>query len=105
MFCENIGIRERLLALAEWHKILHGIKSRPYIIKCVLRVPTFKRGYSTYYCFSCFVIIWMLQLSSDYDTYLMLGFVLTLFLASKAADWIVDKATALIAKITRLITG
>ena len=48
--------------------------------------------------------IWMFQLGSNHDTYMMLGFGLFLILAPKAADWIVDKATTLIAKITRLIT-
>ena len=47
--------------------------------------------------------IWMFQLGSNHDTYMMLGFGLFLFLAPKAADWIVDKVTALIAKITFLI--
>ena len=48
--------------------------------------------------------IWMFQLGSNYDAYMMLGFGLFLFLAPKAADWIVDKATTLIAKITCLFT-
>ena len=47
--------------------------------------------------------IWMFQLGSDHDACMMLGFGLFLFLAPKAADWIVDKATTLIAKITFLI--
>lgn len=47
--------------------------------------------------------IWMFQLGSNYDASMMLGFGLFLFLAPKAADCIVDKATALIAKITFLI--
>ena len=45
--------------------------------------------------------IWMFQLGRDHDAYMMLAF--GLFLAPKAADWIVDKATTLIAKITFLI--
>ena len=49
--------------------------------------------------------IWMFQLGSDHDAYMMLGFGLFLFLAPKTADWIVDKATTLIAKITCLITA
>ena len=48
--------------------------------------------------------IWMFRLGSDHDASMMLGFGLFLFLAPKAADWIVDKATTLIAKITCLIT-
>lgn len=48
--------------------------------------------------------IWMFQLGSDHDACMMLGFGLFLFLAPKAADWIVNKVTTLIAKITRLIT-
>ena len=48
--------------------------------------------------------IWMFQLGSDHDASMMLGFGLFLFLAPKAVDWIVDKATTLIAKITCLIT-
>ena len=48
--------------------------------------------------------IWMFQLGRDHDAYMMLAFGLFLFLAPKAADWIVDKATTLIAKITCLIT-
>ena len=48
--------------------------------------------------------IWMFQLGSDHDACMMLGFGLFLFLTPKAADWIVDKATTLIAKITCLIT-
>ena len=47
--------------------------------------------------------IWMFQLGSDHDAYMMLGFGLFLFLAPKIADWIVDKATAPIAKIMFLI--
>ena len=47
--------------------------------------------------------IWMFQLGSDHDAYMMLGFGLFLFLAPKDANWIVDKVTALIAKITFLI--
>ena len=47
--------------------------------------------------------IWMFQLGRDHDACMMLGFGLFLFLAPKAADWIVDKATTLIAKITFLI--
>lgn len=42
--------------------------------------------------------IWMFRLGSDHDAYIMLGFGLFLFLAPKAADWIVDKTTMLIAK-------
>ena len=50
--------------------------------------------------------IWMFQLGRDHDAYMMmmLAFGLFLILAPKAADWIVDKATTLIAKITFLIT-
>ena len=48
--------------------------------------------------------IWMFQLGRAHDAYMMLAFGLFLFLAPKAADWIVDKATTLIAKITCLIT-
>ena len=48
--------------------------------------------------------IWMFQLGRDHDAYMMLGFGLFLFLAPKAADWIIKKATTLIAKITFLIT-
>ena len=48
--------------------------------------------------------IWMFQVGSDHDAYMMLAFGLFLFLAPKAADWIVDKATTLIAIITCLIT-
>ena len=47
--------------------------------------------------------IWMFQLGSDHDACMMLGFGLFLILAPKAADWMVDKATTLIAKITFLI--
>ena len=47
--------------------------------------------------------IWMFQLGSDHDACMMLGFGLFLILAPRAADWIVDKATMLIAKITFLI--
>lgn len=47
--------------------------------------------------------IWMFQLGRDHDAYMMLASGLFLFLAPKAADWIVDKATTLIAKITFLI--
>ena len=48
--------------------------------------------------------IWMFQVGSDHDAYMMLGFGLFLFLAPKAADWIVNKVITLIAKITCLIT-
>ncbi len=47
--------------------------------------------------------VWMFQLGSDHDAYMMLGFGLFLFLAPKAADRLIDKATALIAKIVFLI--
>ena len=49
--------------------------------------------------------IWMSQLGSNRDAYMMLGFGLFIFLAPKIADWIVDKVTALIAKITCLISA
>ena len=49
--------------------------------------------------------IWMFQLGSDHDAYMMLGFGLFLFLAPNAAAWFVDKFTALIAKITFLISA
>lgn len=49
--------------------------------------------------------IWMFRLGSDRDAYMMLGFGLFLFLTPKIADWIVDKVTALIAKITCLISA
>lgn len=48
--------------------------------------------------------IWMFQLGSNREAYMMLGFGLFLFLAPRIADWIVDKVTALIAKITCLIS-
>lgn len=47
--------------------------------------------------------IWIFQLGSGHDAYMMLGFGLFLFLAPKIAEWIVDKATVLIAKIMFLI--
>ena len=43
--------------------------------------------------------IWMFQLGSDKDAYMMLGFGLFLFLAPRIADWIVEKSTMLIARI------
>lgn len=49
--------------------------------------------------------IWMFQLGSNHDAYMMLGFGLFLFLAPRIADWIVDKVTAQIAKITCLFTA
>ena len=48
--------------------------------------------------------IWMFQVGSDHDAYMMLGFGLFLFLAPKAADWIVDKATSLSARLVSFIS-
>lgn len=46
----------------------------------------------------------MFQLGSDRDAYVMLGFGLLLFLAPKAADWIVGKATSLCARLVSFIS-
>ena len=48
--------------------------------------------------------IWMFQLGSDHDAYMMLGFGLFLFLAPKAADWIMGKATSLCARLVSFIS-
>ena len=48
--------------------------------------------------------IWMFQLGSDHDAYMMLGFGLFLILAPKAADWIVDKTTSLCARLVSFIS-
>ena len=48
--------------------------------------------------------IWMFQLGSDHDAYMMLGFGLFLFLAPKGADWSVDKATSLCARLVSFIS-
>ena len=47
--------------------------------------------------------IWMFQLGGDSDAYKMLAFGIALFIAPRAADWIVDKVTNMIVSIASFL--